>query len=204
MSAAYADAAGAHFMGSQGFQGYVWDGVTSYQTEGQALPTGDAAEDITAASISMGLTADGAQWSVRAMRDGMLDGPVVVRVRRLPDEGHDLTISPPGTIGFLPAAVLDASGRLHVVWYDSSGPTGQLFYAHSLSADLQGAWSERVVVDGNACPGNGWYPAEHFTPEGERRLREYIGIANTNGRTIIAWTHAPDPPSRVRVTYIDD
>jgi hypothetical protein len=204
MSGAYADAAGGHFMGSLGFQGYVWDGVTDWQAEGAALPTGDAAEFITTASISMGLTPDGAQWSVRAMRDGMLDGPIVVRVRHFPDEGSDLTISPPGTIGFLATGALDARGRLHVAWYDSSGATGQLFYAHSLTADLQGAWSEPVLVDGNACPGNGWYPSEKFTPEGERRLREYIGIATTGGRSIIAWTHAPEAPSRVRIAYIDD
>jgi hypothetical protein len=204
MSAAYADAAGGHFMGALDFQGHVWDGVTDFQPEGQPLPAGGAAEEITTTSLAMGLTADGAQWSVRATRDGMLDGKIIVRVRHLPDEGTDLTISPPGTIGFLPTGALDASGRLHVIWYDSSGPTGQVFYAHSVTSDLLGAWSERVLVDGNACPGNGWYPSILFTPEGKRRLREYIGIATTGSRSIIAWTHAPEAPSRVRVAYIDD
>jgi hypothetical protein len=203
VSAAYADAAGGHFM-TDIDQGWFWDGVGEPVHEGQPMSAGAASEDITAASIAMGLTGDGSQWIVHASREAMLDGPISLRLRHLPDEGSEITLSPPGTIGFLPAAVLDASGRLHAVWYDSSGATGRVIYAHSLTSDLQGAWSDPVVVDGNACPGNGWYPAEKFTPEGERRLREYIGIANTNGRTIIAWTHAPDPPSRVRVTYIDD
>ena len=45
---------------------------------------------------------------------------------------------------------------------------------------------------------------ERATPEGERRLREYIGIATTGSRSIIAWTHAPEAPSRVRIAYVDD
>jgi hypothetical protein len=204
MAAGYADAAGAHFMNANSFTGYLWDGIAPCAPDGQSLPSGDSPGAITFVAISMGRTADGSQWSVRAMKDSTLGGPIVVRVRHLPDEGHDLTITPPGALGFLPTAALDTSGRLHVAWYDSSGALGKVFYSHSMTSDLQGEWSEPIVVDGDACPGDGWYPSDKFEPEGARRLREYIGIATTGSRSILAWTHAPEAPSRVRVAYVDD
>jgi hypothetical protein len=93
---------------------------------------------------------------------------------------------------------------LHVAWYDSSGTFGQLVYAHSETNDLQGAYTQPIVVDGDACPGDGWYPYKvDHDPAGGRRLREYIGIAITGRRAIISWTHAPEAPSRIRIAHVD-
>src|SRR3989304_460935 len=87
-------------------------------------------------SVSFGRTLDGGQWIVRAQR--WTDrAPIVLRVRHLPaDDGVDVPISAPGRTSFIPAAATDATGRLHVIWYDSSGPSGGPLYARSLSADL--------------------------------------------------------------------
>jgi hypothetical protein len=77
-------------------------------------------------------------------------------------------------------------------------------YAHSVTTDLLGSYTTPVVVDTNACPGGGWYPySASDDPPGGRRLREYVGIAITGSRAVISWTHAPDPPSRLRVAHID-
>ncbi len=200
LSAAYADDIGFHAMSDEDYQAVLWDGAANIQGEGAKLPTGDQATIFTRTSLSMGV-ANGATWLVRGLHDSASGSPIVARVRRLPDEGHDVSISPPGTVGFLPAAALDPDGRLHVAWYDSSGPFGQLVYAHSETSDLEGAYTQPIVVDGNACPGRGWYPNED--PPGGRRLREYIGIAVTGTRAIISWTHAPDPPSRIRIAHVD-
>ena len=203
LASAFADNIGFHAMSDESYQAFAWDGVNDIQFEGAQLSAGAQATIFTRVSAAMG-TADGATWIVRALHDNVSGSPIVARVRRLPDEGHDVPISPAGTVGFLPAAALDADGRLHVAWYDSSGPFGELVYAHSETSDLAGAYTQPIVVDGDACPGNGWYPySSDVEPFGGRRLREYIGIAVTGRRAIISWTHAPDPPSRIRIAHLD-
>lgn len=204
MSAAYADASGAHFIDDQAFQRFVWDGVTDPMPDGSPLPAGDLANTWTTASVSMGRLPSGDTWIVRALHDSSAGSPVVVRVRSQLDDGTDAIVSPPDAVGFLPAATLDDEGRLHAVWYDSSGQTGQLLYSHSVTADILSAYTSPVVVDNDACPGGGWYPySSTDSPPGGRRLREYIGIALMPHRAIITWTHAPNPPSRVWVSHID-
>ncbi len=95
------------------------------------------------------------------------------------------------------------SSEVTVAWYESTGPRGTLLYAHAVTDDPGGAWSDVVLVDPDACPGERWYPDGVEAGEGARRLREYIGLAVANGRVHVAWTHAPDPPSRVRVASFD-
>ena len=201
MSGAYADDDGGHFF--SGFQELVWNGSDAPAARGEVLPEGDEARTETIATVSAGKMPDGGEWIVRAMHDSSAGSPIVVRVRHLPDEGLDTALTLPNAVGFLPAAAVDAEGRLHVVWYDSSGPTGRLLYSHSASADLPGRFTVPVVVDDNACPGNGWYPDGQDVASGGRRLREYIGLAITGHRAIISWTHAPTAPSRVRVAHVD-
>ena len=204
ITGSFADAAGLHFMtDNDDFQMFTWNGVDPPTAEGMPLEKGDMASLWTTADVSMGDHAPG-QWVVRAIRDTVLGSPIVIRTRSVGDPGHDVAISPPGTIGFLPAATLDPDGRLHVVWYDSSGPTGQLMYSRSATADLQGGYTTPVVIDGNACPGGGWYPYDAGkNPPGGRRLREYVGIAITGNHALISWTHAPEAPSRIRIAHID-
>jgi hypothetical protein len=203
ISSSFADAAGLHLIEDTKFQIFSWNGIDPPVADGSPLPAGNSRNVWTTAAVSMGSSANG-PWVVRAIRDNLQGSPILVRVRQTPDGSSDVAISPPGTIGFLPAATLDDQGRLHAVWYDSSGPTGRLMYARSTTTDLLGSYTTPVIVDGNACPGDGWYPYEaQKDPPGGRRLREYIGIAITGNRAVISWTHAPDAPSRVRVAHLD-
>lgn len=202
MSAAYSDAAGVHVMKVIGYQAYSWTGVSTDapQSDGERLPAGDHPNEATSFSVSMGASIGGT-WIVRGLRNSEVDAPIVVRVRKLPDEGVDVSVTPPGAYAFMPTAALDAEGRLHVAWYDTSGSAGQLLYAHSETTDVTGRYTTPIVVDGNACPGGHFHPRPH-TSEG-RRLREYIGLATSGHRAFITWTHAPEAPSRVRIAHVD-
>jgi hypothetical protein len=202
MSSAYSDAAGVHVMNINGYQAYSWTGVATDapQPEGERLPGGDHPNSFTYPSLQMGPSAAGT-WIVRGLRNSGSDAPIVVRVRRLPDEGLDVSLTAPGAFAFMPTAALDAEGRLHVAWYDTHGSVGQLLYARSETTDLTGAYTTPIVVDGNACPGDYFYPGGD--PRGSRRLREYIGIAISGHRAFITWTHAPEAPSRVRIAHVD-
>ncbi len=205
VSSAYSDAAGLHVMDINEYQAYSWTGVATDtpQPEGALLPAGAIPKDITHFSLQMGPTPAGT-WIVRGLRNSQVDAQIVVRVRQLPDEGTDVALTAAGAFAFMPTAALDTDGRLHVVWYDTHGPFGQLLYAHSETAELLGAYTPPIVVDGNACPGNYFYPSVSFiTTPGGRRLREYIGIATSGHRAFITWTHAPEAPSRVRIAHVD-
>jgi hypothetical protein len=127
---------------------------------------------------------------------------VVLRIRALPDEGIDQSISEPGQSAFLPSAIVDEDGRMHVVYYDSGGAVGVLRYTRSVSADWSEGFEPSTVIDTDACPGNDWFPF-FDTAAGGRRLREYIDVAISGRRLHVAWTHSPTPPSRVWVTYVD-
>lgn len=202
ISSAYSDAAGVHVMDINKYQGYVWTGIATDtpQSDGPLLPAGDAPSQFTYPSLTMGQSAAGT-WIVRGLRNSDVDASVVVRVRQPPDEGTDVTVTAPGDFAFMPTAALDADGRLHVAWYDTHGAVGQLLYAHSVTTDLLGAYTAPIVVDGNACPGDHFYPGGD--PTNTRRLREYIGIATSGHRAFITWTHAPEAPSRVRIAHVD-
>lgn len=196
----FADAAGGHFAVTDArvFQESVlrWDGTDSAPVlEVPPLELGADATFYTTVTWSYGPLADGT-WTVRSIREDGL-GAIVLRL----DRGGEVTetaVSPVGANAFLPTAVMDERGRLHVAYYDSSGPVGRLVYTHTRSAaPFSDGFVEPITIDPDAVPG-GFYPFES-TPEGGRRLREYIGIATDGERVHIAWTHSPAPPSRVRV-----
>lgn len=204
IASAYSDTAGVHVMDINRYQGYAWSGLATDGPygDGQELPAGSAPTEFTYPSLSMGTSISGT-WIVRALRNSDTDASVVVRVRKLPDEGTDVTLTAPGDFAFMPASALDADGRLHVAWYDTHGPVGQLLYAHSETTDLLGAYTTPIIVDGNACPGDHFYPGPGIGLTGTRRLREYIGIATSGHRAFVTWTHAPEAPSRVRIAHVD-
>lgn len=157
----------------------------------------------TRAAGAIGPHANGGHWLIRSLRTEQ-GAPIVVRT--LPGEAGDVPLTAEDGVAFLPAAAADELGRVHVVWYDTGDERGVLRYTHSVSADLSEGFLPSLVVDDDACPGSRWYPyssSDPVRPPGGRRLREYIGIAIDGSRAHIAWTHAPGPPSRVRVTYVD-
>jgi hypothetical protein len=194
----YADAQGAHF---GAYLVSRWDGTGAPAQEGAQLPAGASADLYTKSCAAMGPTLDGGQWIVRGVRDSATQ--IVLRVRHPPtDEGADLPVTAPSQAVFFPAAAIDASGRLHVIWYDTSGPQGVLRYARSLSSDLGAGLGPSIVIDPNALPGNGWYPS-FDSATGGRRTREYIELAAFGNRAHLAWTHAPAAPSRVYATYVE-
>jgi hypothetical protein len=178
-----------------------WDGTNPPVQSGAALGSGSTATINTVAAWSLGLTAAGDEWSVRATKDGD-GGAIALRVRNASNPGADLVLSSPDATAFLPAATLDAQGRLHVIYYDTNGAQGRLLYRRSLGADLAGPFSPELVLDGNATPGARWYP-ELDTETGGRRVREYIDIVANGDRVHVAWTHAPTAPSRVYTRWIE-
>lgn len=197
MAGAYADAAGAHFIG--GGNVVLWDGTGAAPVaDGPGVPTG--ADLYQSASTPIGPTADGGQWILRAT------GPTTasamqLRVRRLPDAGSDIAISEPGEVAFLPAADVDASGRIHLAYYATDGDSGALKYTHSVSADFADGFIAPLTIDGEACPGDFFPTFDSAT--GGRRLREYIDLRVAGNRAHIAWAHAPGPPSRVYASYVE-
>jgi hypothetical protein len=184
----------------------TWDGTGVTDVSGTLPPLAEEANVWTRSSGAIGLTAFGTEWLIRALRTA--DGAHVVwRERHLDqgDDGVDVPITATDGVAVLPVAAVDASGRVHVVWYDTTAARGVLRYTHSVSSQLDDGFLPSIVVDDDACPGNRWYPysADPRLPDGGRRLREYIGIAISGTRAHVAWTHAPIAPSRVRTTYID-
>jgi hypothetical protein len=201
MAGGYVDAAGAHFI-SLAYTLLRWDGSAPAVDDGLPLSPGNGADDYTATSQSLGATRDGGQWSIRTVAAGAARS-IVLRVRHLPDdEGMDLPVSDPAALAFFPAAALDDQGRLHVLWYESSGSVGVLKYARSLGPNLGEGFGPALVVDDAACPGDGWLPF-FDSAAGGRRLREYVDLAVDGPRAHLAWTHAPSPPSRVYTTWIE-
>jgi len=206
MTGAWADNGAAYFL-REGMWTTAWNGQGAAEVIDQ-MPLGDNPRVMTQVSGSIGVGDDGRQWVLHAMRSTG-SAPVMVRVRQLPNEGSDLPLTADGAVAFMPAGALDEQGRLHAIWYDSSGTTGKLMYSHSVTDDLGGSYTPPVVVDPNACPGDGWYPYLNSDPPpkpdepGGRRLREYIDITAGAGRAHLVWTHAPGPPSRVNTTYVD-
>lgn len=196
---AYVDEHGAH-VGAYVVE--LWDGTAAAPVqEGQALPAGAAADLYTLSCAASGRTADGGQWIVRVVRE--VTTQLVLRVRHLPaDEGADIPLTAAARSVFLPAAALDDSGRLHVIWYDTTGAQGVLQYARSRSSDLTQGLLPPIVIDPAALPGSGWYPS-FDSAAGGRRVREYIEIAVDGNRAHLAWTHAPTAPSRVYAAYVE-
>ena len=181
-----------------------WDGMGEPAQVGPQFYSGDRATMFTVCAGAIGATPNGQHWIVRSIH-ASTGSPVLLGVGELPGGPYvEQAVTPEDAVTFLPAAVQDEEGRLHVTWYDSSGDKGVLRYTHSLSTNLTEGFLPPIVVDGDACPGRGWYPhSSSDLPPGGRRLREYIDIAVDGSRAHIAWTHAPEAPSRVFATYID-
>jgi hypothetical protein len=202
MANATLDATGVRF-GTLDHAVLHWDGTASAPAMlGPALPSGSTPDLYTTACWSLGLTAAGTEWSVSTTKDGDRGAVVVYLRTNLSGGGTGQIISAPDATAFLPAGVIDAQGRLHVVWYDSAGPQAKLVYRRSLTSDLSGAYTPEVALDDNAAPGNRWYPF-FDSAAGGRRLREYIDIAADGDRIHVVWTHAPIAPSRVHARWIE-
>jgi hypothetical protein len=198
------DAEGAHFV----FQNFIgrWTGGTSFEREGnlKSSPLSD-----NGWSVPIGSLRGGGIWAAYGSSEvgqgDQVRGRVVLRLFPPGDVvGEEVPISEPGATAFMPAAALDGEGRLHVVWYDSSGASGILKYARSLSADLRQGFSPPRIVDPDACPGAGWFP-EFGDSAPDRRLREYIDLSiDGDGRRVhMVWTHAPVLPSRIQTSHLD-
>ena len=209
-SGVYVDTSGAHVShlppdGSVDLPLVKWTPPASAEQEGALLATGIPTTDSPTYYLSrvpMGATPDGGQWIVRTkQQDGR--AVLVLRIRHLPsDEGTDAPISTMEEFSFLPAALVDADGRLRVVYYDSAGGVGVLKTTRSLSSAWADGFEPPTVIDPEAGPGNDWFPF-FDTEAGGRRLREYIDIASQERRIYVAWTHSPVSPSRVRVANFD-
>jgi hypothetical protein len=192
-AAGFHDARGSHFAGAGGSYVLQWDGATAPTQELQ-LPVSEDPD--FHGGKSLGATSDGHYWLLRATATS---GVVLDLWQPGSSQANEIALGNAAT--FLPAGELDGEGRLHAIWYDSSGPSGQLLYARSNSSDLSAGFGSPMVVDPNACPGNGWKPGSG--PGERRRLREYIGLAVDGNRVHMAWTHAPSPPARVYTVYTD-
>ena len=116
--------------------------------------------------------------------------------------GEAIAISAPGVAAFMPGAAVDGEGRIHVIWYESSGARGVLKYARSIGRDLRMGFSSARIVDPDASPGQGWIP-QYSASAPDRRLREYIDLAIDGRRVHAAWTHAPTLPSRIYTSHWD-
>lgn len=180
-----------------------WDGSSPSYDVIATTDAGAEADLFTVISQSIG-PLHGGYWWVHARRDSGV-GSIVVRVDR-DSVVTDTVLTAPDSMAFLPAATLDACGRLHVIWYDSSGSIGVLRYTHSVGvAPFDDGFVPPVDIDPNACPGGRWHPGHEIDDNGKsgrRRLREYIGIAADAELIHVAWTHSPAPPSRVHVATI--
>mgnify|MGYP001369103337 CR=1 FL=1 len=163
------------------------------------LASGSTPDLYSTVCWGLGLTASGDEWIVHSTKDG--DRGAIVVYQRAGGGGAGIIVSAPGATAFLPAGALDAQGRLHVVWYDTSGAQGKLVYRRSVTNNLLGLYTPPVVLDDNATPGDRWYPF-FDSAMGGRRLREYIDIAADGDRVHVAWAHAPTAPSRVHTRWI--
>ncbi|MCI0634551.1 MAG: hypothetical protein L0206_11645, partial [Actinobacteria bacterium] len=144
------------------------------------------------------------QWIVRTMKSTDSATVVLETTSGLGSEVTQRQLSPPGVTAFFPAATMDDQGRLHVIWYETSGASGVLRYTRSATSDLAGEFLPPFTIDAAACPGDDWYPySSADEPPGGRRLREYIDIAVEGDRAHIVWTHAPSPPSRIHAIFVD-
>lgn len=200
---AFDDARGVHFV--IGGAVALWTGAPDLVPEGH-LRSPSVVDN--GWSVPIGALSDGGVWAVYGAetigKDNQSHGTVIVRQFRSGDlERQDVAIGDAGAMAsFMPAAAMDDEGRLHVIWYDSSGASGVLKYARSISTDLDLGFSPAQIVDPDACPGAGWFPA---FAEGapDRRLREYIDLAIDARRVHMAWTHAPTLPSRIQTSHLD-
>jgi hypothetical protein len=177
-----------------------WDGTAAQPTVVSELDAGPDVDATTVAAWSLGPLPDGS-WSVRTRRENGR-GTLVLRTE-MSGVVTEKALTGSDADAFKPAAAMDDFGRLHVVWYDSSQANGRLLYAYSVGpAPFSDGFVESVVVDDDACPGNGWWPDSASRDPSMRRLREYIGIAIDDGHVHVAWTHAPQALSRIWVTRI--
>lgn len=174
-----------------------WNGVDDPVVEPPPGPLGSGF--FHTVSMPIGPTADDGEWWLRPTGDTTA-APLSLHVRSGGGDVDDIAVSPAGAITFLPAADVDAEGRLHILYYDSGGGLGRLFYIHSLTSDLTGGFTEPLVVDDTAVPA-GFFP-DLDSATGLRRVREYIDIEVVGSRAYLAWTHAPVAPSRVRASYV--
>ncbi len=203
---AYADGAGVHFAtgGGRGLAMSVihWDGDSVPTRVGGSLPMGTSEEwaNITA---SIGPMPGGGHWIVRSVETGEFR-QVMLRVRNPPaDEGVDIPLTEADRNAFMPAATTDDQGRLYVVWYETTdASTGVLKLMRSISDDWSKGFTEAIIVDADACPGNYWYPSSARPDADDRRLREYIDIAVTGTRAHVVWTHGNLPPARVNTVAV--
>jgi hypothetical protein len=205
-TAGFVDAEGAHMLsvGSDDglfeeteFEVARWDGVNPEVVELDDLPGSFGRDNtVTLFSASMGRTVGGSTWILHT--DDTDNVPNVVVTLLDAAGATTVPLSAPGGTAFHPAGALDGEGRLHTIWYETSGPAGVLMYTRSRSADLTQGFENPIVIDDDATPGAGW------TPVGETfRLREYIDLAVDGARIHMAWTHAPAPPSRVVTRWLE-
>jgi hypothetical protein len=177
-----------------------WDGTAALPTVVETLDAGPDADLTTVQAWSHGPLPNGS-WSIRVRRESG-HGILVLRTK-IAGVVAENTLTSPDANAFIPAAAMDDHGRLHVIWYDSSQASGRLLYAYSVgTAPFTDGFVSPVVIDDNAAPGNGWWPDSTSADPSYRRLREYVGIAIDGGIVHVAWTHAPEAPSRVWVTRI--
>jgi hypothetical protein len=197
---AYVDARGAHFALER--SAVLWTGDESWRHEGSY--TADA---IPGWSVPIGPTDDGGTWAVYERRRYVpvsgSDAAVELRLFAPGDTaGQLIPVSAPGVPAFMPAAAVDADGRMHVIWYESGGAQGLLVYTRSISRDLRMGFGAARIIDPDACPGQGWL-ADYTQSPGDRRLREYIDLSIDGRRVHAAWTHAPTLPSRIYTSHWD-
>ena len=201
MANAYVDDTGALFA-TAGLSVQGWDGEGEPTTLAGPFPAGENAELTTRICWATGRTNLGDIWAVHATRNATTANVVLRVVDSAGQLTYERNLNGAGTAAYFPSAIADSQGRVHAMWYEDQGATAVVKYTHSRSSDLIQGFRAPLVVDANAAPGDGWYPAP-ISDTGQRRLREYIDIAVTGQRAHIAWTHAPRPPARVRVSYVD-
>jgi hypothetical protein len=175
-----------------------WDGAAPPVADG-APPAAVGPTFYHTVSMPLGPTADGGEWFLRSTGDTTA-APLMLFVAPASGANSDVGISGPDALTFLPAAAVDGEGRIHIVYYDSSGGAGRVLYTHSTSSDFTAGFTEPLVVDDSAVPAD-FFP-DIDTPSGARRVREYIDIQVVGSRAWIAWTHAPIAPSRVHVRFV--
>ena len=204
---AFDDDEGAHF--STDHLVYSWTGDMGL---GGGVHLFQSRDPSAGWSVPVGRTAGGELWAIYGSAPYADSAGIAGDIRMVlfssdsDMTGETITISTAGETAFMPAAAQDDDGRVHVLWYDSSGTAGVLKYARSVSSDPRDGFTVAAIVDPNACPGGRWYP--HFSeseppPGTDRRLREYVDLSISRRRVHMAWTHAPALPSRILVSHLD-